>query len=106
MKSSAPGVNAVSSEAVRPNQKPLSTIFANRFLWAGYIASLILNDVFMTLLAFYLAYFMRFELSLEFFKLEVQPAMPFYSALSFLIMPAWIVVFIITGLDKRENLLG
>jgi exopolysaccharide biosynthesis polyprenyl glycosylphosphotransferase len=106
MKSSAPGVSAVSSELVRPNQKPLSAIFANRFLWAGYVSSLIFNDVFMALLAFRLAYFMRFELSLEFFKLEVQPAMPFYSSLSFLIMPAWVLIFIVAGLYKRENLLG
>ena len=106
MKSSAPGVNAVSTETVRPIGKPLSALFANRFLWAGYIASLFISDVFLSLLAFRVAYFMRFELSLEFFKLEVPPAMPFYSSLSLLIMPAWLLIFIIEGLYKRENLLG
>ena len=106
MKSSAPGVNTVSTETVRPLKQPLSALYANRFLWAGYITSLIFNDVFLTLLAFRAAYFFRFELALEFFKLEVQPAKPFYSSLSLLIMPVWLLIFIVAGLYRRENLLG
>jgi exopolysaccharide biosynthesis polyprenyl glycosylphosphotransferase len=60
----------------------------------------------MTLLAFRLAYFFRFELNLTFFRLEAPAALPFYSSLSYILLIAWLVIFALAGLYKKENLLG
>lgn len=106
MKSSAPGLNSVSSENVQVNAKPITSLITLRFLWAGYITSLVMNDLLMTLLAFRLAYFFRFELELTFFRLEVNPIQPFYSNLSYVVVIAWLVIFAVMGLYKREHLLG
>ena len=106
MKSSAQGAPAVSNEAVHPQQKTKSVVFANRFLWSGYIASLLVNDALMTLAAFRMAYFIRFEMSLEIFKLDAHPEKPFYFTLSFIVLPLWISFMVIAGLYRRENLLG
>ena len=60
----------------------------------------------MTLLAFRLAYYFRFELNLTFFRLEAPAVFPFYSSLSYVLLTAWLAIFAIVGLYKKENLLG
>ncbi len=106
MKSSAPGVNTVSSEQTRTGSRPSKAILTRRFLWPGYVLSLLVNDAIMTLLAFRLAYLFRFELKLTFFQLEVAPALSYYIFISFVLSLAWLVIFAIVGLYRRENLLG
>ncbi len=106
MKSSAPGVSAVANEAIRPSHKSLRGVLTRRLIWSGYISSLIVSDALMTLLAFRLAYFFRFELNLTFFRLEAPAALPFYSSLSYILLIAWLVIFALAGLYKKENLLG
>jgi exopolysaccharide biosynthesis polyprenyl glycosylphosphotransferase len=106
MKSSVPGVSAVANDAIRPNHRSLRGILTRRLIWSGYIISLILSDALMTLLAFRLAYFFRFELNLTFFRLEAPAALPFYSSLSYILLIAWLAIFALAGLYKKENLLG
>lgn len=106
MKSSAPGVSAVANEAIRPRHKSLRGVLTRRLIWSGYISSLIVSDALMTLLAFRLAYFFRFELNLTFFRLEAPAALPFYSSLSYILLIAWLAIFALAGLYKKENLLG
>ena len=106
MKSPVPGVSAVANEAIRPRHKSLRGVLTRRLIWSGYISSLIVSDALMTLLAFRLAYFFRFELNLTFFRLEAPAALPFYSSLSYILLIAWLAIFALAGLYKKENLLG
>jgi len=106
MKSSAPGVNAVSNERIKPETKNSKALLTRKILWPGYIFALLINDVVMTLLAFRLAYFFRFELNLTFFRLEVVPALSYYSIVSLVLSLAWLLIFAIVGLYQHENLLG
>jgi exopolysaccharide biosynthesis polyprenyl glycosylphosphotransferase len=106
MKSSVPGVSAVSNEAIRPNHKSLRGVLTRRLIWSGYVFSLLISDALMTLVAFRLAYSFRFELNLTFFRLEAPAALPFYSSLSYVLLIAWLAIFAIVGLYKKENLLG
>ena len=106
MKSSAPGLSAVPNEAIQPSHKSLRGVLTRRLIWSGYISSLIVSDAIMTLLAFRLAYFFRFELNLTIFQLETPAALPFYSSVSYILLIAWLVIFAFAGLYKKENLLG
>jgi exopolysaccharide biosynthesis polyprenyl glycosylphosphotransferase len=106
MKSSTPGVSAVSNEAIRPNHKSLRGILTRRLIWSGYVISLLFSDALMTLFAFRLAYYFRFELNLTIFRLEAPAALPFYSSLSYVLLIAWLAIFAVVGLYRKENLLG
>jgi len=74
--------------------------------WAFYIVSLLLSDVIMTSAAFRLAYWMRFNIALPFFRLDVEPSFEYYTRLVLLTIPGWIIVFSLSGLYQRSNLLG
>ncbi len=106
MKSSIPGVSAVSNDAIRPNHKSLRGALTRRLAWSGYVISLLITDALMTLLAFRLAYYFRFELNLTFFRLEAPAVFPFYTSLSYVLLIAWLAIFALVGLYKKENLLG
>jgi exopolysaccharide biosynthesis polyprenyl glycosylphosphotransferase len=106
MKSSVPGVSAVSNNAIRPEHKTLRGVLTRRLIWSGYICSLLISDAIMTLIAFRLAYYFRFELDLTFFRLDAPAALPFYSSLSYVLLIAWLTIFAIVGLYKKENLMG
>lgn len=75
--------------------------------WRLFILSLIINDMLMTGLALYLAYWVRFKLDIPIFKLDVNPEFSYYQRLSLLIItPLWMVLFASNGLYSRRNLLG
>lgn len=74
--------------------------------WAIYVFTLLVNDVVMIGAAFRIAYWIRFELSLPIFKLDVEPSFAFYEGLVILTIPLWIIVFASSGLYKKQNLLG
>jgi exopolysaccharide biosynthesis polyprenyl glycosylphosphotransferase len=106
MKSSVPGINAVSKGSVFPVDTPRISLLARRLSWTGYVIGLFINDLFMTLVAFRLAYFFRFELNLSFFRLDVIPVKPFYSSLSLFLVIVWMAILVAIGLYRPENLLG
>ena len=74
--------------------------------WRLFTLSLILGDVIMSGLAFRLAYFIRFQLSLDFFFQNINPSMAFYQKLYFIFAPLWLLVFALLGLYDRQKLLG
>ena len=74
--------------------------------WRLFYFGLIVTDVIMIGLAFRLAYFIRFELSLGIFQLDVVPIIGFYRSLVYIMIPLWIFIFKIMGLYNRQNLLG
>lgn len=74
--------------------------------WRLYTASLILADIIMIGLAFRLAYFVRFQLSPRIFFQNLDPDILFYQAVSMILIPILIVIFMLMGLYDREKLLG
>jgi exopolysaccharide biosynthesis polyprenyl glycosylphosphotransferase len=57
-------------------------------------------------LAYRAAYYVRFQLSLSLFHLEVNPSVAYYRGLVLIILPAWLLLFAFRGLYNLHNLLG
>ncbi len=74
--------------------------------WRLFVMALIVNDIFMTALAFFMAYIVRFEMSIPVFRLVVKPLPIFYMQLVIIMMPIWGIIFVASGLYSRQNLLG
>lgn len=74
--------------------------------WTIFTVALAISDIVNILLAFRLAYIIRFDLSLSIFKLDVSPEIAFYRSLMLIILPLWIGLFAFQGLYNRNNLLG
>lgn len=81
-------------------------ILPARWQWRLFTLTLVLSDILMIGLAFRLAYFVRFELSISFFQLDVVPVIQYYRNLVLLMIPLWILIFAVMGLYNRQNLLG
>jgi exopolysaccharide biosynthesis polyprenyl glycosylphosphotransferase len=74
--------------------------------WRAFILTLIVSDLLLTGLAFRLAYVVRFNLGLPFFRLEVVPSFSLYRAFAVGLAVVWIIIFAVNGLYQRRNLLG
>ncbi|HJW89807.1 MAG TPA: sugar transferase [Anaerolineales bacterium] len=74
--------------------------------WRLFVVSLIISDILMSGLAFRLAYFIRFELSLDIFYQNLNPSIAFYQRLVIIFIPVWLIVFALLGLYDRQKLLG
>ncbi|MDI6696162.1 MAG: sugar transferase [Anaerolineales bacterium] len=74
--------------------------------WNIYIAALVVSDLLMMGLGFRMAYFIRFELSIPIFQIDVIPNFLQYQRITFLAAFLWLIVFIWTGLYNKEYLLG
>ena len=106
MKLSAPVDNLISSENPKVHTAVGTSSKTRKRLWFGYICSLILSDFLMILLAFWISYIIRFNLSLSIFQLDAVPSEYFYRTVSVLITPLWVIIFAIVGLYNQQNLLG
>jgi exopolysaccharide biosynthesis polyprenyl glycosylphosphotransferase len=74
--------------------------------WNVYTAILLLNDLIMMAFAFRAAFFIRFELYLPIFQVDVIPSKSFYQMVVLILLPLWMIVFPFLGLYNRDNLLG
>jgi exopolysaccharide biosynthesis polyprenyl glycosylphosphotransferase len=74
--------------------------------WRFLSVGLVINDVLMIGLAFLAAYYVRFSLDLGLFRAVVFLSYNYYQMLSLFLIPVWIVIFAISGLYRRSNLLG
>ncbi len=74
--------------------------------WLLYRLCLLFNDVALTSLAFFLAYWLRFALRLPFFQFETLPAPDFYRRVSLILTVSWVTFFALNGLYQRRQLLG
>jgi exopolysaccharide biosynthesis polyprenyl glycosylphosphotransferase len=70
------------------------------------VAGLVLLDAATLTLAFGAAYWVRFELSIPIFRLEIIPTKAFYLEVVAILLPIWLVFFAIAGLYRLDNLLG
>ena len=74
--------------------------------WQLFQVVLAISDILLTGIAFRLAYYVRFELSLPIFELDAPVSFPRYQAFAFILVPIWIFIFAANGLYDRRNLLG
>ncbi len=74
--------------------------------WRLFSIALIVSDFLMVGLGFRTAYFIRFELSIDIFRLDVIPNIAFYQNMVFVLIPVWLLIFALMGLYNRQYLLG
>jgi exopolysaccharide biosynthesis polyprenyl glycosylphosphotransferase len=86
--------------------KNANSILPRRLQWAFYIVGLIISDAMMTFLAFWLAFYFRFELFVQFFDPDASIAFERYRFLLYSMPLLWLVIFVLNGLYAKDNLLG
>ena len=74
--------------------------------WLLYVAALIVCDVLMTVIAFLLAYFVRFENPIGIFDERVAVTFESYRFLLYSVPLVWVFIFGLNGLYSRHTLLG
>ncbi|PKN88320.1 MAG: sugar transferase [Chloroflexi bacterium HGW-Chloroflexi-8] len=72
------------------------------FLYLG----LLISDFLMIGFAFRFAYWIRFEINLPFFVRDALASPDYYENLIVIIIPVWLLVFILSGLYTMDNLMG
>lgn len=97
---------AILEPSMRKSIKAASENISRPWQWRLFIVALVLNDVFMTAMAFRLAYLLRFESGLPIFELDVVPSLSYYQNLVSILIPVWVVIFTAFGLYNRQNLIG
>lgn len=107
MQTTAPGKNTLFEGPVLAVKIAQATRYLpRRWQWRLYTAGLVGNDFLMLGLAFRLAYFIRFDLSLPLFEEQVLASFAYYRLLVFILLPIWLAIFAVVGLYNRQNLLG
>lgn len=74
--------------------------------WPLYIASLLLSDGVGTFLAFWLAYYVRFDLLIQYFDPNAVVSFERYQFLLYSVPFLWVAIFAVNGLYLKGNLLG
>ena len=80
-------------------------IIPSHLQWRILTVVLLINDFFLIGLAFRLAYFIRFELDLEFFQPGAYDSIPFYQRLVMILIPLWLMILGTAGAYDRKKLL-
>jgi exopolysaccharide biosynthesis polyprenyl glycosylphosphotransferase len=84
----------------------MSSNVSRHWQWRLYKICLVIIDFLAVGFAFWLAYFIRFRLSISVFHLNAIASLDFYQTLSFLLIPIWLGLFASFGLYNQQNLLG
>jgi exopolysaccharide biosynthesis polyprenyl glycosylphosphotransferase len=74
--------------------------------WMLILAALVVMDALMLGFSFWFAHYLRFDSGLPLFKADGIEKVEFYRALSFSLIPIWIVIYAMVGLYNRRHLLG
>lgn len=83
-----------------------NAIVPRNMQWVLYICILVVFDALMTFLAFWLAYYFRFDLFVEYFDPNSVISFDNYRFLLYSIPFLWLVIFAVNGLYAKDNLLG
>ena len=86
--------------------KKANELIPRNMQWSLYVAALVFTDVLMILLAFWLAYFFRFDAFKSYFDPTALDSFASYQFLLFSLPFIWLVIFAINGLYAKDNLLG
>jgi hypothetical protein len=91
--------------AAQPGPRTIPPV-VHKYQWPFFGAALFLVDSGLILLAFRLAYFLRFDLELSIFRQDAIVRQPFYQVLYGVLFVLWLGLFAGLGLYNRQNLLG
>ena len=103
MKTNAEPINIIS---LGKKIGKVNSLIPRQVQWLLYKMTLISSDIFMTGLAFRLAYFFRFEAPFSFFADDAVVSVEHYQLLVVLSSFLWWLVYWMNGLYSNENLLG
>lgn len=85
--------------------KKANAIIPRNLQWSLYIAVLLLSDTVMILLSFWLAYYFRVELFVQYFDANALVSPGTYKFLLYPMPFLWLVIFAINGLYVKDSLL-
>ncbi len=97
---------STSIDALSRKIETADAILPRRVQWPLYLASLLLVDAAGTLAAFWLAYYVRFDLFVRYFDPNGAFSFERYEFLLYSMPFVWLVIFALNGLYLRGNLLG
>jgi exopolysaccharide biosynthesis polyprenyl glycosylphosphotransferase len=106
METTQPGAHFFVETPLKAKIRRASKSVPGHMQWRLYTISLILMDILMIGLAFRLAYYIRFQLSISIFFQNIDPNIAFYQRLVTILIPVWVIIFVILGLYDRQKLLG
>jgi len=86
--------------------KDANSIISPQLQWRLYVTGLILSDLLMTLAAFWLAYYSRFEWFVQYFVPNAVVSFETYRLLLYSVPFLWLAIFSVNGLFSKDNLLG
>ena len=86
--------------------KNANSIVPRNVQWMLYVTILVISDAAMTFLAFWVAYYFRFQLFVNFFNSSAIIPFGDYRFLFFSMPFLWLVIFAVNGLYAKDNLLG
>jgi exopolysaccharide biosynthesis polyprenyl glycosylphosphotransferase len=86
--------------------KKANSIIPPKLQWVLYISGLVISDVGMTILAFWLAHQFRFEFFEQFFELNAVDPFEAYRLIIYSMPLLWLLIFAANGLYTKDNLLG
>lgn len=99
-------VNQVSNEEISSRIERAAHSLSLDTQWKILKAWLILTDLLMIGLAFFIAYQFRFGFRLAIFQMDGLSSYQYYQGLALALIPIWILIFALNGLYKRHTLLG
>src|SRR5215211_7827502 len=92
--------------AVSKKIKNANAVIPRNVQWTLYIIILGISDAAMTFLAFWLAYYFRFEFFVKYVDPDAVPAFDTYRFLLCSMPILWLGIFAANGLYTKDNLLG
>lgn len=88
------------------SENGFSRILSSRYQWPLFYAVLIATDFLMVGLAFRFAFWVRFELGINFFDPNAVNSPIYYQGLVWYIIPIWLGLFFVHGLYRKQYLFG
>lgn len=86
-------------------RQPVASL-SSHVQWALYRVGLVANDIALSLIAFVLAAWVRFNVPLPIFNLDANPTIPPFPIIVFGFIPLWLVIYTTHGLYQKNTLLG
>ena len=106
METTQPGVQFFVETPLKTKIRKATKSVPRHIQWRLYQASLVIVDLIMLGLAFRLAYYFRFELSINLFYQNINPNIDFYQLVITILIPVMLIIFLFLGLYDRQKLLG
>jgi exopolysaccharide biosynthesis polyprenyl glycosylphosphotransferase len=106
MESTQPGVQFFVETPLKTKIRKASNSVPRHLQWRLYRTSLFILDILMLGLAFRLAYFIRFELTIALLFQDIEPNIAFYQRVISFLIPVMLFIFLFLGLYDRQKLLG